>query len=44
MSAVKIRLSGDMPAIAEALRVLHIAALAEGLRDPREIGLVPEPP
>lgn len=29
--AAKIRVSGDMPAIASALRVLHNAAQAEGL-------------
>ena len=41
MSTVKVRLSGDVPAIAEALRVLHIAALAEGFEIPEKSGLYP---
>lgn len=41
MTCVKVRLSGDAPAIAEALRVLHIAALAEGFEIPEKSGLYP---
>lgn len=41
MPAVKIRVCGDLHGIAEAVRVLHIAALAEGFQIPEKSGLYP---
>jgi hypothetical protein len=38
---VKVRLSGDLPGIAGALRVLHTAALAEGFGIPEISGHYP---
>lgn len=39
MSTVRVRLSGDVAAIARALRVLHLAAHAEGFEIPKQSGL-----